>query len=672
MSLPPASQIYTGPWINWSRGFVLGSTITLSQRNGSLLTAFLGIFVTAAGTACWRILSFLIHQRQAKHLLNDAIHHQQQVILRNSGTPGEAAWQMTQLAWHWRKIAEKPRPILRSLPLVILAVCNMVLFAIAGVFSAEVTKAAGNETLIRSPACGFLLPNDRSDLPVFQSTAGANAMEANDTLAASAYSRACYGNTQSGSQCYQYSRPYIPWTNRTDMPCPFGDNICKDVGGFEMDSGLIDSHETLGINAKTSDRVQYRKVTTCSVLRTKEYAYEFNSTGSGTEVQHLIRYNYGTTVGSDENFTFQYNTNDVVGFNGYALTSFPFFHDQTDAVPALNRTDADITLMFLAPNTVTYVSPVFDPLFKATLPYNTTDFDGKNATLYTPDHWVGVLACADQFQFRNPASGKSTPLTSNSFISEELEKLEYNKLQQATALSVYYTVLTGFTYYSVHRQGANSLRASDTLGGSDFFQIGLPDNQWMIEAAGMFSLSMAKLQQQIVAYATGPTYLHEGLTFVKGDKDLCRRQKIRGVSGFLSFSVVGVSIILVLGGFLICAASILDTLVGFIRRKWDWKDHKRLQWAIDEKLQLQRLAFEEGGQGRWSGGTDAVPTTSKDELLGFKSGLNKNHPRLAGNGYSSVQPADELAESEASTMIAMVEKPKTPGVTTQETRQLLG
>ncbi|KAL8739322.1 MAG: hypothetical protein Q9181_000053 [Wetmoreana brouardii] len=635
MSLPTASQIYTGPWINWSRGFVLGSTITLSQRNGSLLTAFLGIFVTAAGTACWRILSFLIHQHQAKDLLNDAIHHQQQVILRNSGTPGEAAWQMTQLAWHWRKIANKPKSILRSLPLVILAVCNIVLFAIAGVFSAEVTKAVGNETLIRSPACGFQLPNStRPDLPVFQSIAGANAMDANDTLAASAYSRACYGNTQSSSQCYQYPRSYISWTNRTDVPCPFGDNICKDIGGFEMDSGLIDSHETLGINSRTSDRLQYRKLTTCSVLRTKEYAYEYNFTGSGTEIEHLIRYNYGTIVNDNDNYTFEYNTNDIVGHNAYALTS-----------------------------------PVLDPLFKATIPYNMTDSEGKNTTMYTPDHWVGVLACADQFQFRNPANGKFTPLTSNSFMPEEFSKLELNKVQHATAESMYYTVQTANMYYSVHSQGANSLRASVTLGGSDFIQIGLPDNQWMIEVAGMFSLSLAKVQQQIVAYATGPTYLHEGLTFVKGDKDLCRRQKIRGASGFLSFSVLGVSIILVFGGLLILTASGLDTFVGFIRSKLDWEDHKRLQWTLDEKMQLQRLAFEEAGQGRWSGGTDAVPTTSKDELLGFRFGLNKNHPRLAGNGYSNAQPSDEAA-SEASTA-AVVEKPKTPGVTAQETRQLL-
>ena len=319
MSLPAESQIYTGPWINWSRGFVYGSTITLSQRNGSLLTAFLGIFVAAAGAAFWRILSFLIHQHRAKPLMRDAVHHQQQAILRNSGSPDAAAWQMTQVAWQWRKVT--PRSILRGLPIIILATCNIILFAIAGVFSSEVTKATGNETLIRSSDCGYLLPRfpDPSQ-PITAALAGFQAMDANDTLAASAYSRACYGSTFRGSQCYQYPKSRITWTNRT-VPCPFGDDICKDVNGFQMDTGLVDSHGALGINAKPSDRVQYRKVTTCSVLRTKEYSYYYNNTNTGgSGVQELIRYTYGTSTNNLTNYTWQYDTNNFLSTFGYSLT----------------------------------------------------------------------------------------------------------------------------------------------------------------------------------------------------------------------------------------------------------------------------------------------------------------------------------------------------------------
>ncbi|KAL8965816.1 MAG: hypothetical protein Q9183_003673 [Haloplaca sp. 2 TL-2023] len=628
MSLPAESQIYTGPWINWSRGLVYGSTITLTQRNGSLLTAFLGIFVAAAGTAFWRILSFFIHQHRAKPLMRDAVHHQHQAILRNSGSPDAAAWQMAQVAWQWRKVT--PRSILRGLPIIILATCNIILFAIAGVFSSEVTKAAGNETLIRSDDCGYLLPRfpDPSQ-PIIAATAGFQAMDANDTLAASAYTRACYGSSFRGSQCYQYPKSRITWTNRT-VPCPFGDDICKDVGGFQMDTGLVDSHGALGINAKPSDRVQYRKVTTCSVLRTKEHSYYYNSTSAGgSGVQELIRYTYGTLTSDPTNYTWQYDTNDVIGSYGYSLTPYAFLPGASEPIPALDRPDADVTIMFLAPNAVTYTSPVYDPLFRATLPYNITDLDGHNDTLYTADYWAGVLACADQYQFHNPMSGKSTPLTGRTKVLDDMVALEFNQLQQSTVISLYYTVGTSDIYYSVHTRGATSLRASDTLVGSDLTNVGLPDDQWTIEATEMFSISLAKLQQQVLNYALGPPNLYQDMEFINGSVDVCQRQKIRGIGGFLSFSVLGIAIILIVGGLIILISTFLDMAVGYIQRKFMWNDHKRLQWAIDEKLQLQRLAYEEAGQGQWRGGTDAVPTTSKGELLGFELDTDRDHPRLA-------------------------------------------
>lgn len=284
--------------------------------------------------------------------------------------------------------------------------------------------------------------------------------------------------------------------------------------------------------------------------------------------------------------------------------------------------------MFLAPNSLTYKSPVLDPLYKATIPMNLTDFDGNKLTAYSQDFWVSVLACADRFQLRNPANGISTSLTKSSALADEIKSLQLTTLQSATALSLYYAIETSTTYYSVHSRGANSLRASDLVIGTDALSPGLPDNQWQIEATEFFSISMAKLQQKIVNYATGPTYFHEGLPFQRGDKDLCQRQKIRGVSGYLSFSVFGVSIILVLGFLLIVTALVLDSTVGFLRRKLDWNDHKRLQWAVDEKLQIQRLAFEETGQGTWTGGTDAVPMTGAGALLGIGPEPDKHHPRF--------------------------------------------
>ena len=92
-------------------------------------------------------------------------------------------------------------------------------------------------------------------------------MDVNDTLAATTYSRACYGSSQNLLQCSQYPQQQLPWQVNLNVTCPFTDDLCiyGDSSAYEMDTGQIDSHQALGINAPKSERVQYRKVTTCKL-----------------------------------------------------------------------------------------------------------------------------------------------------------------------------------------------------------------------------------------------------------------------------------------------------------------------------------------------------------------------------------------------------------------------
>ena len=262
MSQIPVSSVYLGPWINHSRGLILGSTITLSDRNGALLTAFLAIFVSAAGSACWRIISYWLHQSRTKDQFADGIHHQQQATLRNSSSPGGAAWDFLQLMWNWRKNAL--RPARRTLPLTIIALLNLILFGLASIFSSEVTKAAGNETLVRPTKCGFALGDTNH---VNASTKSGqrtfDSQQVNDTLAAAAYARSCYNTkTLNTLQCQQYAQPALEWKTNQNASCPFSSDLCLlgPTGAYELDSGRIDSHTGLGINAPKSQRIEYRRV----------------------------------------------------------------------------------------------------------------------------------------------------------------------------------------------------------------------------------------------------------------------------------------------------------------------------------------------------------------------------------------------------------------------------
>ena len=285
--------------------------MTLTQREGGLLIAFLGIFVTFTGAATWRIMSYAIHQARAKTGPRTALYHQQQVVLRDNSTSGVAVWEFCRLFWAWRKLAT--RPFVRSLPLVLLAFCNMILFTLAGVFSSEVTKAAGNETLIISPGCGYQLSNLSSLQSLY-------AVDTNGTLAASTYANACYGGSYS-VQCNQYVKPHLNWTTERSVDCPFEPSLC--IGGsksaYKMDSGLLDSHGDLGINTPDSQRLQFRKVTTCAVVNGSAHSALVNRTQSDGSNRLFAEYYFGGN-GSANDPLFIYNTEDSSGSSSYALT----------------------------------------------------------------------------------------------------------------------------------------------------------------------------------------------------------------------------------------------------------------------------------------------------------------------------------------------------------------
>lgn len=139
--------------------------------------------------------------------MKDALHHQQQAIFRNTGSPTLTAWEFVHLGWCWRRLALNP--LWRCLPLALVALLNVAIFGVAGIFSSEVTKAPGNETLIRGPRCGWwTLPSD--------GVGGSRTLiwthkGLNDSLAAAAYARACYQGAGNILECSKYVAKELEW-----------------------------------------------------------------------------------------------------------------------------------------------------------------------------------------------------------------------------------------------------------------------------------------------------------------------------------------------------------------------------------------------------------------------------------------------------------------------------
>lgn len=562
--------------------------------------------------------------------------------------------QFTQLIWYWWKFAK--RPFRRSLPLAFFALLNLVVFAVAGVFSSQVTKAAGDETLVVSPNCGYWAADNGTSQ---QNLFAQSSKTLNDTITAASYARTCYGGLQDPLQCDIYTQPQIKWTTNHNASCPFATGVCyfSNTAAYEMDTGPIDSHDVLGINAPVRDRITYRKVTTCAPIHTRGFATQFNATGEpgtpGRQGDVIERLWYGPIV-EVSNFTFQYNEHAVMDTFGYSLTYVFYTLRQCTLVlliaissslealggyigntwlpvPELSRTNADISLFLLAPNSVRYDTRVDDPFFSAHLLGGSTISSGTNFTWYISDYFVNALACADQHQFCNPADNQCTELTSTTILEKQFLRIGLNAVQKMTGRRLLLDLGFTSTYLSVNGRGSSSLRAQETL--YDLEQAPLPDNQWMIEVSSWFAVSMAKLQQSVVQYATGPPHLATGSHLFRPTDPInvamCGSQKVRNSFNTISFSLLGVAIILIVGTMLILTNLILDLVVGWIQSRWNIGNYRHLQWISDDKLQLQRMAYEEAGIGTWSGTTSAVPVTKYGDRLGLPLNTDARHPRLS-------------------------------------------
>lgn len=251
--------------------------------------------------------------------------------------------------------------------------------------------------------------------------------------------------------------------------------------------------------------------------------------------------------------------------------------------------------------------------------------------MYNADDYVNVLGCIDQHQWCNPNNQKCTPLMGTNGVIDEVIKLEMNNRQFAVVGRIAPEQLKLSTYYSVNGRGSGALRASETVFESS--QIGLPNNQWMIEASSWFAITVAKLQEIPIRWATGPPYVPAGSKLdrasLPADIQMCKSQMILSPGGTMSFSVLGIGVILIVGILLMLLSLWLDSITGYVRWKLQYNDYKRLQWGLDGMFQLHRLAYEAAGQGVWTGGADTIPVTQRGDLMGMPEfHANSRHPTL--------------------------------------------
>ncbi|KAL4893564.1 hypothetical protein BDV59DRAFT_193051 [Aspergillus ambiguus] len=634
--------IHTGVWTDWSHGRSHGATLTLLAQDAGFLTAFLALFVTIAANHLWRIISFIIHQLHSSQKPKDALHHQQQVTFKNTTSPATLIWEFILLAYAWRHNTR--RSILRNAFFVLLALTWLAIAASTTILSAKITKPAGNHCLIMSPNCGLwtaagdLNTTDPDQLDRFDTT------QLHETNTATAYARSCYAKEADRlAQCNIYSKTSLPFRTTANASCPFKRGMCLegDSAAFLMDTGILDSREHLGMNVPDDDRLFFRKAVGCAPLTRAPYITVHNDShplpNYPFENYTAAAYHYGSAYDGNgiQNYTHYYDTVVTRAPVGYMIhANLAYAGDSPESqiwVPRdeLNRTDADISIFFLNSN-VMYEFPTDDPMFSAHVSAlgELAKLDG-NTSIAEFDNWymadapTTILGCTDQFQICNGRSGICSELQGIQSFTKADKMIEFVQKYHLTAVQTdTFVLLTNFLalnnmYYSIYGRTTYALRAQETL--SNLNQVAaLPNNQWQIEVQSWFETNLAKLQERSVEFATGPRQSREGRKRLDqtDQSPLCKAQKVRCPAGNISFSVLGISCIIGIGSVIIISNLCLDTVMAWIGRKWFPRSgYRRLNWALDDKLQLQRMAFQGLQAGHWYGNTSAVPVTEKGDLF---------------------------------------------------------
>ncbi|KAH7064406.1 hypothetical protein BKA63DRAFT_173039 [Paraphoma chrysanthemicola] len=633
--------VYLGVWTNWSQGSVAGLTLTTTIQNGGLLIAFLALFVTFSGTCCWSIISFLIHQMLSRRDPQDAIYHQEQVILRNADTSATALWRLSRLLWAWRQRGLVRKRLVWPLTMSLLMLGA---FAVAGVFSSRVATTRGGEVLLVGDKCASL----NTSMFTAENLGMAQSYLSDRIKSSANYASICYTDSGSAESCRTFVRSNLPFSATRDVECPFPgkEKICHSShGAIRLDSGYLNSHYDLGINAPPSHRFQYRSLNECAPLRGGQYVRK-NTTSSPNTIQMWYGKNRGRCLDPRTNCTSEFNVDSGDHFIRRIeyTVSMVTRYDGTDEyissvntwqpIPELLRSDADVGIIFLEThNTPFLYAPVHDPWFSASRgPFNMTAVQGK-LPYYLSDEPVSVLACIQQYQFCNAASegnASCTPLRGIVQASSTASATIFPEPKQREAFAWSATAImimaSGFNEIIGKLRGS-SLLASDSLTGSG--QSALPDNQWELELEHLFKFTLADIQRAILDHATGPQsadsdQFHSPPNTAEA-RAVCGSQKICSDS-FTSFSVLGLVLILSIGGLIMIVSALLPWAMERTRR------HKNLfaslEWNMNETLQLQRLAHEAVGAGDWDDVCNDYPLTRKGELLACLDIVNPKHPLL--------------------------------------------
>ena len=513
--------------------------------------------------------------------------------------------------------------------MVVLALVSILAFAAAGILSAKVTSKE-SDVLIRGADCGFWVnPGPAStDAQDANALSAWRANSAEDLHLASTMAAACQKNSSVASDCVSYAPREIEWTTTTKTTCPFDPKICYQNTTVRFDTGLIDSTEGFGINAQKQDRLLYRNVVECTPLVREGYISDDWHDMNGTKIrpgnvegnvlntqpgEKWVELYYGPGYLLGLNSTFIYSDREpTVHMFGSQLWSLAATDaraqhpEKSSFIPIreLNRTDADINLLFLRQEMgLQYSKPVNDPWFEANYPttrqYSTDDGGYKNVTIYSPEFPISVVGCTHQYQWCDPSTGSDPTCTDLGGLHPTWTQARqlFKRDKQITTLKRMQDVAGVYNDFS---------KIAATITGSvlqinkyGYYQLAaMKDDYWISELGHMFGTLMKVMQIRNYRFTggyTSPMNIQPVITPAAANETwMCDAQMVRR-EDYQSLSVLGLAIICAFGALIILINLTLDSSVGWYQKRYNKRAYATREWEMLQSETLQQKLYKAHG-----------------------------------------------------------------------------
>jgi len=597
---------------------VFGITLTLRNRDATVLLAFLTVLVGIAATRSWRIWRFALHSfltwRTQKQTPSKA-QRRLQVMLRNNETPASALLNFGSLPFMTDRIFNS-RDKGNSLMLFVIALIHLAGFKAAAILTSQIVF--GSEVTSKSlDSCGHWIARNATTSSTLNASAvmdlsflAGQELQFNSTIDADNYVRNCYpqGVSREVLDCGTFMARSLPVYTMNNVSCPFDSSICLNGtnSAFQIDSGNI-TMAALGLNIKHATKLSIQRRSVCAPIKIQPFLDNYQdsrnlSTLSQDEI--IVKYSFYKYEG--KNFTYLYRFDNYSP--GYDLRAAPIVSMIQDVAEPLQPrpNDTTISLMLLSAPNMVFLQPSDDPWFAAHDPLNST-----SVPFYSMDYAVNVLACDERARFCSDITQRCQEWNSLASFDEpvDLATLGGDAVKDFESIEAIYLMTSimrlhlgsNFLAYSIQNRKAAALQAGRYA--TNTIQYKLQPEQWKVELSYWFSMALARLQLDVFGTIEKPPGVDPAVAINqwKSNKDLqwmCGRIKFRSaahtsLSAFGVFFVVTAVILLMVVSNMDVLLSLLCKRLAFVRQ-WVETDSLALLKMVEEFEEKEHVHTYEG------------------------------------------------------------------------------